>query len=402
MSLAIAGNYILRLIIAGMDVPLSPSTIGEFVISHDIDRFLPEFKIVFMDTMGLLTHVAVTDQSMADVRVMIGSESYMDSYNAYKFKVLRRKPVSLFGVTAQYDIEGVLNCPKLNSPRYTRARSQSIKQFLTDMAVGELGVRSGGQVDIDANLINVKKILQPDWSNAQLLNWLKDNLSGDFGDSAFKCFLRVREGEREFVFKSLESLYSAEARHKFIVGNASYQDYEAAYEYRLFDNANLLGTTQQKIGFFNYDTSSWEEKSHHIDDFYSLTEYFLVDSNDPVTGRITKAGTTNEFTNDFSGKAKSIFYDRLNNLLCLWITTRGLCNVCPGDIAEVIFAQELELSKFVSFQYSGQWMVKRIVHAFRDTYMSRILLVRSGVNTEDNTTLARAIRKKAIKKERQQ
>jgi hypothetical protein len=71
----------------------------------------------------------------------------------------------------------------------------------------------------------------------------------------------------------------------------------------------------------------------------------------------------------------------------MWITTWGLENCVPGDLVKVVFAESFRRGDVFVYQHEGYWMVKRVVNLFTTTFVSNILLTRSGIDTSFGNTL---------------
>jgi len=119
-------------------------------------------------------------------------------------------------------------------------------------------------------------------------------------------------------------------------------------------------------------------------------ELILVDKNDTdESGYLWETGRSNDFTSNFNGQVKGSFQNRVNNLMKLWITTKGIPNICPGDTVDIFFPHNLGTS-----QYSGFWLVERVVQMVGDIYLTKLLLTRTGLDTDFTNTLMRSLRKK--------
>ena len=131
-----------------------------------------------------------------------------------------------------------------------------------------------------------------------------------------------------------------------------------------------------------------------LDNFFSLTTSHLVDKGDTEASDQLYYGTNNEFTTDFAGPATSNYHGRLSGLVSLWVDTWGDINVTPGDIVEVLFAQGLKAGGLYEYQYSGLYQVRKVVHSIGDTFTTKLLLARNGIETEQTNTLVKAVKKR--------
>ena len=77
------------------------------------------------------------------------------------------------------------------------------------------------------------------------------------------------------------------------------------------------------------------------------------------------------------------------DLVKMWITTQGIPNIVPGQVIQTFLSFDQEGGQLASYQFSGLWLVERVVHNFGDHFLTKLLLTRSGIDTDvDNTLLA--------------
>ncbi len=389
----LAGNYLLKVKFGGDDVVLNPSALEEFTIVQDLDRLLPEFRMRLKDTTGDLTHTIPFDKGMSKVSVDLGKSLTEEGFNSFNFNVFRRFPESAFSATGYYEIDGLLDVKNLFSPDPCRAWNANIKNTLQSIAVDEFSVNLA-DVNISPSLEYKKLILQPRWSNAQLIKYLMANLVGSGGQSAFKCNVNTSSGRLRFMFRPLDELIQQKVKYKFIIADTKYQDYEPVFTWSIYDNYKILGefaAKQQPYRYFDYETSAFTEVTVEAQDFVSLSDFMLIDGDDVGDGNmIIDNGTSNEFTQDFAGKVKSSYQNRLNNLVMMWIDTVGLEEAHPGDVVLVLFPQGISSGNLYSYQYSGYYLIKRVILTVGDTFRSRLLLTRHGLDTDKSTSLMRA------------
>jgi len=287
----------------------------------------------------------------------------------------------------------LLDVDNIYSPSYCRAFNQNVLTTLGTLAA-EFGVtlEGGASVNIKKNLI------QASWSNIQFLNYLANNFEGAQRGAGYQTFLKRFNGKTYLVFKNLEELMKDTIKYKFILRDTAYEDLYPILEYSMLDNYKLhtiFSAKTQRYGYFNYDTSTYVEARHSLEDFYSLTDFFLVDKDDNNESNISDTtGRTNDFTSDFDGQVRGSYHTRLNNSVKLWITTKGIPNICPGDTVGIFFPQGVIGDKMYSYQYSGFWLVQRVVHNVSDIFLTKLLLTRTGVDTDIKNTLIAATKKK--------
>jgi len=390
------GNYHLIVKFGDNVVPLSTSVLRELTIIQDFNKLLPEFRLRIDDNSGALTHVAPFDRNMSSVYIEMALDYTTDDKNAFNFLVYIREPGAVQSTpTAEYDVSGMLDVTGLFAPDRSRGMAGSIKTTLENIGKLEIGVDS---TEVSASLDYPKNLLQPTWTNAQLFNQLKEYLIGVHGEYGYKCFVKNYKYKKIFTFKSLTEMMVDEISYKFILNDTKIQDQYPIFEYYIFDNYKLygiFGARAQDASYFDYNNSTYIRYSESVQDYYSLSDFYMIDKSDSTeNNEINDTGRSNDFTVDFKGKVRSRYGTRLVNLVQMWITTQGLPNAVPGQTVQLFFPHGAASDNLYSYQYSGFWLVERVVHNLGDTFLTKLLLTRHGLDTDKNTSLLTATNKK--------
>lgn len=387
-----SGNYTLNIDVGESHVVVPPQAIQELTITQDADRILPTFKLGVLDGTGLLADIMPYDKSTSRMAFEFSQGNTASDLNILHFAVKRRNALSPEGV---FNVEGILDIPDIVTQRKSRVFSGQVKSSLELMAKDDFKISS---TEVGSSLAYTKTLIQPNWTDAKFLGYLRENLEGKNHESGYECFIRVTNGEPTFVFKSLDELLSAPVRYKLIVGHKEYKDYIPIGQYQVYDDSGLLGDLFSKnayFGYFNYETGAWVEDSIPINELPALPEFYLVDSDKDTDAKLyTHTGRSNDFTADFKGRVRNDFYLRSSNYMHMWASTWGLENIAPGDIVEVLFAEALEKGQMFLYQHSGLWMVKRVVHIFGASFMTNLLLTRCGIDTDISTSLTAVTNRK--------
>lgn len=387
----IKGQYYLRLKFGNNDIPINSSIINIFSIVQDFNKFLPSVQINLKDSSGILTHMVPSDSRMNKVRVEIGYNIENKPVNSFDFVVIRRKPRGQTTDSAIFEINGLLaNVDNLLGKSSCRSFNGNIKDTLTSIAIEDLKL---DDTDISSSLNYNKLIVQPHWSISQLLLYLRDRLKGKSGETGYKCFIKRDNHKSILVFKTLDELILQKKVYKFIVNQEMIEDNIPVLNYSIYDNYKmfgLFGAKKQAYGYFDYTNSEYVTGENEAEDLTSLSQYFLIDKDDSEgSDRIINTGRSNDFSNDFAGLTNTGYRNRLIGLIKMWITTPGVANLVPGQTIQIIFGRGTGMIEY--HQYSGYWLVEKIVHSFGDTYLSNILLTRNGIDTQENNSLLKAV-----------
>lgn len=388
------GNYFLQILFGGQDVAIDNQNIEEFTVVQDLRKMLPEFRIRLHDASGVLTHLAPFGKDMSNVTVRFGNIQVVDEQNIFDFTVYRRLPEGQYGPSAVYDIRGLLKVKKLFAPNYCRGFKGTIASMIQSLGA-EIGVDA---VDVSSSLNYVKTFIQPNWNNMTLFNYLERELLGSDGDGGYNIFVKVDKGKSTLVCKSHKDLMLGPIKFKFMVRDDKFEDYFPILDYAIEDNymlSGVFGSKNQEVEYVDYYTTEKKNDSYPASDMITLTDYMLIDGDDEEgSDSLQNNGSSNDFTPDFKGRAKSIFYGRLMELSKFWMQTWGISTVCPGDVIQVMFAHSQDGENLARYQFAGLWIVERVVHSITNTYRTQLLLRRSGIDTDVTTTLLKSRKKR--------
>jgi|GEM_PF-4280754 len=384
----IVGNYTCNVYIGDVVVPLSPQMIEELTITQDMERLLPTFKLVVADATRLLSDTIPYDKDSNRIKIEIGRTENSSNLNMFDLFVKRRTSIYPGERVA---LEGTLNIPRVLTNRFSRAFTGNLKNSLERMVHEDMEI---ADTDVGASLDYNKDFIQPNWTDAKLLNYLKMNLIGKHGEAGYDCYVKVVKGKPIFGFHSLNEHLAGEVCYNFIVGPEPYEDCVPIGQYQIYDDSQLLadlGARTQSFRYFDYDTGVYEEGDVDITECPTLSEFYLIDSDRSTSSVLfIQTGRSNDFTKDFAGRVQNNYFSRVSNFVHMWAVTQGLENIVPGDIVKVVFAEALNRGDLFVYQHSGLWLVHRVVHIISHTFMTNLLLVRAGVDTNVENTLLKS------------
>jgi hypothetical protein len=381
---------------------IDPSSMMSCEIVHDINRFVPTMRLRLRDASDLLTHVIPFDSRLSTVHVSYGQAGSptLETTTTEIFDIYRRFPAS----DNIYEMYGMLSVPGLFSPTHVRGFGKSTITDVINQLAWEMELNG---TEVSGGLNYAKRLVQPTWSNAQFLGWLKDNVEGKGGEYGFYTFMKCVDNKTKLVFTSLREMVSAAPKYTFgpyptkvedqLSGKVTYPIIQSTIvdSYRAL---GVLGMRRRVHRHFDYEAGEVVGSVFDVQgndamsqDYVSLTSHFGIDSDDEPDDNVcyVDTGRSNGFTSDFAGKSIGIYHKGLTNLSKIWILTWGLQDVYPGDIVNVV-AVGREGIQGAGFSYSGLWLVQRVVHSLTQNFLTRLLLTRSGINTSyRDTTLIR-------------
>lgn len=394
MPLGVADIYQLRFKFGSQDISISPASSNRFEITEYLDRFLPTIYIDFRDASGFLTHLTPHDSRYNTMSVSFSNDLKREKEKDLKFKIFRRKPASVVGYSNNILYCGILDIKTMFSPNYQRGWANSslesvIRSICSTMNFSELNIKTG--------VSEAVSIVQPNWTNAQMLNYIAEHLKSNSGEAGFLVYCDIPNFfTTRLNFVSLTSLLKQKPKFTYMsTPDAFDSTIYPIHTHEIIDNFDLiahLGVSKQDYGYFDFVTGKYISRTINLEDvtFQGLSDYFAYDTQDGVEGLSQNyLGVTNNFTKDYDGLARGNYYKKLNSLTKMWITSNGNAEVNPGDIVKVVFPEAGRNVDITDYQYSGQWLVERVKHQFGSVYLTSLLLTRCGVDSGKETTFAR-------------
>ncbi len=385
----LVGNYNLNIRFGDADTLITPQMIQELTITQDIERLLPTFKLSLADASKILAEIIPYDKNSNTVSIDLARDSNSLEINEFTFEVKRRTAIS---PEDSYTIEGILKVPQLLDYERNKYFDGDVKTNLQNIA-SNLGI---SKTEIGSSLSYEKSFLQPKWTDAQLLNYLKQELIGKNNESGYFCYIANILAEPILVFKSLNELILGPVRYNFLVGPKPHKDFLPISEYRIFDDSQLLvdcGGTSKKYSYFDYSSGSYINGSIDAEDCPVLSEFLSLDKDRENSRTSIETGRSNSFT-DFEGRFRNSFFNRINNNTHMWAATWGLENISPGDVVLVIFSEAFQRGNLFVYQHSGLWLVKRVVHIIGNTFFTNLLLVRAGIDSDIENSLIESVNRR--------
>jgi hypothetical protein len=375
-----------------VQVPLDIKSID---IHSDIRAIAPILRFKMGDPTGLFSHRSILDDNGNTIQINISNDGVAVNSSFYNFDIYRRFPDS----DQLYDISGILGLSNLFSKSYMRSFPNKKISEIIEQIGKEIGV---DRVRISPGFDYVSPIIQPDWTNLELLEYLKTNIQTSTEDGGVFCYVVCEGKEKVLHFRTVRDLLTQPPKYKFMNSGNVAGDKEnkqiifPLLSYRMYDNEGVVyhsGVRKQSYYYFDYKQGAYKKKTiqlinnkQQIDNPPFLTPYFSVNkTDDPEVGEsLSKNGRNTTSFGDYKGKAKNVYYKKLLDLNKILISVWGFDDIYPGDVVEVIFLNDIV--NFPSYQYSGKWLVEQVDHSISNLFGTQLLLTRSGIHTDSKTT----------------
>ena len=396
----IAGNYQLRIQFGEQDIDWTPMSFTAIEVFEYIDRMLPSFRVTFKDPTGFLTNKLMIDATRGQLRLVFSGAWDMAKEKDMSFRVYRRFAEKLTDVGNIITMTGLLDAPGLFSPSWQRGWSKTAVTAILGQLAAEMKLTN---TDFDTFTKPIT-VVQGNWSNITFLQYLANRLVNSNGAGGMFCFVDVpaaRDGSKasfagpRLTFKALKSFLTKAPVKKFQVTKEAAAGNIPIYNFEVVDNfevLNAIGIGKQVLQYFDYETGMQKDVTVGLDETLapSLSKYINCDAGLETDGvSMDDIGRTNDFVKDPMPVVRGKYEKRINSLVQQWVTVPGLTDICCGDIVQIDPAV-VAASDLMSHQYTGRWMVSRIVHHISSTYMTKLLLTRGGIDTDEWTTLRTA------------
>jgi len=409
------GNYDLQISIAGQRVYFDPSWITELTITQGIDMTLPSLRFAMLDKSNTITHLLPADSlgeqidiTLYNVNYNFGADSAgIPTENSFNFRVVRRFPTGNDDQTTIYDVSAILDVDGMFAPKHKRnSYEMTISDWLKSIA-SEMGLVA----NVSSSLNVDRVLLQPFWSNAQLFRDLRGRLYSELY-SDYRIFVsngydfRGANTSSSFTGRtvlnvlSVEEMCRATVAEKFSVVSANgdqVNGFKPVSKFEILDSSPLLkkfGGKNQSYGYYDYDTSQYVEAVVDYSQYYSLAIYHLLSKGDTEDSVSLFYGRNTETDPTYEERALTNLYSRMTSYSKMWIDTWGISNMQPGAVVQVVFPQAYLAQNPLGYQYAGLWLVEKVILRLDGTFFTRLLLTRSGVDTDARTTLIPAVIRK--------
>ncbi len=382
----------------GREVYVQTPDLLELTITCSLNSFLPKVKMNIPAMDGYLMQTVPFDQTTG-LTITFDRLGSIDTTIEFDFDIYRRFPDS-----ENFEVSGLLNVPNLFRPLRTRGWYDTCENILKYIAYNDLKLI---KTELSAGLDTQKKILQPNITNADLFEYLRNNISNTAKDGNFYCYIKQEHLNQTLVFKSLADFHRSGAK-KILHYGAEVNNEEVGTEFKasnlsawgikVIDNyklKQLKGVQKLDTEYFDYAASTYKKTEVLNEEYPSLTDHFSIRKDDAANGSFElRPGRSNEFTSDFSEVTKSNLYKNITGLVKLQVSTYGQEDIYPGDLIQLFFPNTRAANKILTNQYEGMWMVETVEHQFGDMYITQLLLTRGGLDIIEDTSLIKAEKRK--------
>jgi len=390
----IEGNYSLDIKLGEKDLTITPGSFTKLDIVEYLDKPLPMFNITFIDPTGAFTNVVPLDGTTGKLTFRFNSsDGNEDQFKLMTFKIYRRFPIVYTDMGNSLTLTGMLDIPNVMAPQYQRGWvSIGLAGIIQDIAA-DMELRA----DVGTGIGEPLTIIQPRWTNLMFLRYLANRVGTEAASGVF-WFVKNIAGTpgNTLVFKTIYEFLKRKPKLYFKEGKDYAKDGKTIpiFNTEAIDNYETLGVFgigSANYAYFDYYTGEVVEDQIKLEEttFKRLCTNFAYDDKLKVEGLGEfRLGRTTAFMKDWKPAVAGRFAKTINSLVKRWITVPGITNINCGDVVHI--DPTLGATKMGTEQYTGDWLVERVIHHFAAMYGCKILLTRPGVDTLVPTTLAKA------------
>ena len=263
---------------------------------------------------------------------------------------------------------------------YCRAWSQMSYSAILEELMGEMGIE---EYEIEST-DGVFDIIQPHWTNFQLIKWIATQAVSVEGRTGYQYGFT---SDGKFFFKTLDNLYSQKPKSSYFLGppandKVAFGQFQIRHEYQPVLQNGGFGLNYE---YYDFEQGTWVtgSKKYSDTDNRQLSDWCYI-CEEHESAESLYAGGRNV---DTEKVAESVITNVANSTQSIEIQISGDINLHVGDIIELlILSGQYTAEYIINEKYSGYWMISRITHdiIFDDKeFKTYLKLVRNGYNGVD-------------------
>lgn len=279
----------------------------------------------------------------------------------------------------------------------THSRSWTNKKYSTvlEELMEEIGIE---EYDIEQTFKN-HNVIQPDWTNFDLINWIANNAQNQQQIAGFDYVIR---SDGKFIFKSFDKFFEQKPVDEFVLavpGNTKTQFFNT-FEIK-HDYSNLLprGGFGLNYTYFDYNQKQFvSEKTKFSDSkMRQLSDWAFISEEHETASKRFYGGRDN--------LTPSVADNRIANIATssqkMDIEINGNTDIHVGDIISLVMVPSQYSKLQINERYSGNWLISKITHDIdveQKTFKTHLEVVRSGFNGVDYKGFVKTQTGKKIKR----
>lgn len=384
--MAINRELEVTIFIDGIESPVFLES-GYIAIRESMDFLVPSATLVFRDFIGSFVTMYPFMQD-TKIGVILNDGEVLKTIPFYVFGDVKKQIQESTQETYQFNVDllSTHSSPLLTHGEYhsKKCKASEYVQYIAE----QLGIKADVEDSRD-----VKFIVNPNWRYAQMLRFLATRSISISGSSGYTYFINT---DGVLVFKTIDKLFEEESKEELLlvldddlqVNGVVNRDFQIKGNY--FSNV-ILGANQVKMRYYDWTKSMYVQVVNKYDEYIQKRGI-----KKGVSHEFAEIGQTKYFGELYSGdidvpieQNTSIYKKAVLQAEMLQIEvlvphslTRKL-----GDIVDltVTASQQMEIGD-VSMNYSGRYVIKSMMLHGHSDYYQRLVLMRPGVNLDDNRT----------------
>lgn len=346
----------------------------------------PMFILTFMDGQGdLITNTYISPNDI--YYLTLGNTADTAQKNSFSLSTNAAKSTNMHTTNTDNSIIFVSDkWEKMFKDTFSRSWRDDYYSTVASDIASEVGFKKINveQTDIKHNVI------QPYWTNYQLLKWLMNHAKNSEGISGYDMLFYING---DFGFKTYNSLFAQKPYDSYIIGENSTQHkpilgFNIKQDYMPTLLQGGFGETYTYFDFESGEFVTGQAKQSQMNQTQLADWFFLSQAQETAPKQVYGARDT-EVGNMAENRVTSV----TNAVQKMNVTIYGDPLIHIGDIINLIIHPNGDNSKIINEYYSGYWMISKVTHDIdfkNHQYITRLELSRSGINGKGITGLVKS------------
>jgi len=327
-------------------------------------------KFLFDPTMVFTLSYGLTEDTLQNATFKFASSKYENASSGSSTNILTT--VNFIGS----HWEGFL--------KDTHSRSWTQKRY--SAVASTIAAEIGYTADVEETK-DFHNVIQPDWTNYQLLKWMAENAVNTKDIGGYFVGLTL---DKRLIFRPVDHLAEVVPAATYVLNDSDKKQSDDELDYfRAFlvknDYVSSVAKAASGVKYMYFDFATGQfingeskvstSKQRQLSDVFYIADEHENAPNRYYGGRNTNTPSLSE--NNVLNSANSI--NRAT------ISIEGNTFLHAGDVLNMIIPSNLaHIDNVIEEYYSGYWLIERIAHVFNmnnGKVVSNITLIRPGINS---------------------
>lgn len=358
----------------------------------------PSMQLNFVDQFGdLVNNTYLTPEVSYDV--YFGKSHNDNSKSSFSLSVNKAESTSPGAIENVAMSVNFLRHEWFKLVSQTHSRSWTDKRY--SQAIEDIAKESGFNKTSIETTDGTHNILQPHWTNYQLIKWIADHAISSTGVSGYDLAVTL---DNRFLFQTYNKFFDQIPYRDYVLVSPSVDTKFA--ENQLFtmsmeqQYAPIMsgGGFGSEYSYFDYENKEFVTKKLTVADTNQsqLSDWYFIPKEHSTPSKQIYAGRDI----DAIHTAENDLVNRVNAIQSMNVSILGDSKIHIGDVVGVVLPTAREDKKIFNEMYSGYWLVTKVIHLIdfkNSSYITKLALSRAGINSTEIKNLVKSKVGKQIK-----